>query len=65
MQRSRQDRGDYALRPSGLSHSASQAKPAAAIAGPSRGFISLTRNPALESPERFEPTVKGVDDVVI
>lgn len=31
----------------------------------SRSFISLTRNPALRSPERFEPTIKGENDVVI
>jgi hypothetical protein len=33
--------------------------------GPSRAFVALTRNPSLESPLRFEPTVKGCDDVVI
>lgn len=33
--------------------------------GPSLGFLRLTRNPALPSPERFEPTVKQPDDVVI
>jgi hypothetical protein len=33
--------------------------------GPSPEFVALTRNPSLESPTRFEPTVKGDDDVVI
>lgn len=33
--------------------------------GPSRAFLSLTRNPALESPTRFEPTRKAAGDVVI
>jgi hypothetical protein len=28
-------------------------------------FIRRGRNPSLESPTRFEPTVKGVNDVVI
>lgn len=39
----------------------------AAIAGPSRSFIELTRNPELAAnpPSRFEPTVKGANDVVI
>ena len=37
----------------------------AAIAGPSRSFVSLTRNPDLVPPARFEPTVKGANDVVI
>jgi hypothetical protein len=35
------------------------------IAGPSQAFVSLTRNPHLEPPLRFEPTVKGENDVVI
>lgn len=39
--------------------------PPAAIAGPSPAFVSLTRNPSLEPPARFEPTVKGDDGVVI
>lgn len=38
---------------------------ATAIKGPSVGFVSLTRNPKLVSPERFIPTVKGENDVVI
>lgn len=35
--------------------------------GPSRAFVSLTRNPDLAErpPVRFEPTVKGENDVVI
>jgi hypothetical protein len=39
----------------------------AAIAGPSRSFIELTRNIELaeQAPRRFEPTVKGANDVVI
>ncbi len=32
---------------------------------PSHGFLRLTRNPALASPKRFEPTVKRVGDIVI
>lgn len=28
-------------------------------------FVARTRNPDLPSPERFEPTVKGENDVVI
>jgi hypothetical protein len=38
-----------------------------AIAGPSRSFIELTRNIELaeQAPRRFEPTVKGANDVVI
>jgi hypothetical protein len=45
----------------------SQAKPAAAIARVfgSPEFIARDRNPALVSPTRFVPTVKGPDDVVI
>jgi hypothetical protein len=31
----------------------------------SHGFIALSRNPALQSPKRFEPTVKGENDVII
>lgn len=31
----------------------------------SRRFARRTRNPALPSPERFEPTVKRPEDVVI
>ena len=31
----------------------------------SLAFIKRTRNPALASPRRFEPTVKGPGDVVI
>jgi hypothetical protein len=31
----------------------------------SRRFISLTRNPALASPRRFEPTTKQPNDIVI
>ena len=31
----------------------------------SRGFIARGRNPDLPSPKRFEPTVKGENDVVI
>jgi len=31
----------------------------------SREFISLTRNPALAAPKKFEPTKKGEGDVVI
>jgi hypothetical protein len=39
----------------------------AAIAGPSRSFIELTRNIELaeQAPRRFEPTVKEAGDVVI
>jgi hypothetical protein len=35
--------------------------------GPSRSFIELTRNIELaeQAPRRFEPTVKGANDVVI
>jgi hypothetical protein len=55
-----------ALRPYGLSPYGSQAKPAAAIArGPSPRFLSLTRNPSLEPPLRFEPTRKAPGDVVL
>lgn len=36
-----------------------------AIAGPSPQFVSLTRNPTLASPARFEPTQKADGDVVI
>jgi hypothetical protein len=36
-----------------------------AIAGPSERFVKLTRDPDLPRPARFEPTVKGADDVVI
>jgi hypothetical protein len=36
-----------------------------AIAGPSERFVKLTRDPDLPRPARFEPTVKGSDDVVI
>jgi hypothetical protein len=62
-----EDLGDYALRPFGLSRCASQAKPAAAIAGPSRSFIELTRNIELaeQAPRRFEPTTKQPGDVVL
>lgn len=38
---------------------------AAAIVGPSPAFVALTRNPELESPRRFEPTVKRDGDVVL
>jgi hypothetical protein len=68
MTKPRPDLGDYALRPYGLSPvSRSQAKPAAAIAGPSRSFIELTRNIELaeQAPRRFEPTVKQPGDVVL
>lgn len=54
-----------ALSPSGLSRFASQAKPTPAIAGPSEKFISMTRNPKLAQPKRFEPTVKAEGDVVL
>jgi hypothetical protein len=37
----------------------------AAIAGPSQAFVSLTRNPHLEPPSRFEPTVKAEGDIVL
>ena len=37
----------------------------ATIAGPSRSFLSLTRNPDLVPPARFEPTVKAVGDIVL
>lgn len=33
--------------------------------GPSRRYLALTRNPALVSPTRFEPTRKRDGDVVI
>jgi hypothetical protein len=33
--------------------------------GPSMRFLSLTRNPQLRSPVRFEPTTKHAGDVVI
>jgi hypothetical protein len=36
-----------------------------AIAGPSESFVSLTRNPKLRSPVRFEPTPKNEGDVVL
>lgn len=32
---------------------------------PSLRFLSLTRNPGLESPSRFEPTKKESGDVII
>jgi hypothetical protein len=32
---------------------------------PSDKFVRLTRNPDLPSPQRFEPTVKHPDDVII
>lgn len=32
---------------------------------PSKTFIALTRNPSLEPPSRFEPTVKREGDVVL
>jgi hypothetical protein len=32
---------------------------------PSPSFIRITRNPALRSPVRFEPTTKRPEDVVI
>lgn len=32
---------------------------------PSAAFIRRTRNPALTSPERFEPTVKREGDIVL
>jgi hypothetical protein len=52
--------------PSGLSLvSQSQAKPPAAIAGPSPDFIRRSRNPDLPPPARFEPTPKQNGDVVI
>ena len=35
------------------------------IAGPSRSFVSLTRNPDLAPPRRFEPTVKQPGDLVL
>lgn len=35
------------------------------IAGPSPSFIARTRNPELEPPARFEPTLKREGDVVI
>lgn len=37
----------------------------AAIAGPSPDFIRRGRNPDLEPPSRFEPTVKRDGDVVL
>lgn len=36
-----------------------------AIAGPSERFVSLTRNPRLRPPVRFEPTPKKPGDVVL
>lgn len=33
--------------------------------GPSLRFLRLTRNPALRSPVRFEPTVKRDGDLVL
>jgi hypothetical protein len=33
--------------------------------GPSLSFLMRTRNPFLESPQRFEPTRKADGDVVI
>jgi hypothetical protein len=33
--------------------------------GPSLSFIMRTRNPFLESPERFEPTVKREGDIIL
>lgn len=35
------------------------------IAGPSERFVSLTRNPNLRPPVRFEPTIKKPGDVVL
>jgi hypothetical protein len=47
----------------------SKLRSAAAIASErtfgSPQFIRRSRNPSLESPTRFEPTVKGENDVVI
>jgi hypothetical protein len=31
----------------------------------SHGFVNLTRNTSLKSPTRFEPTIKGQNDVII
>jgi hypothetical protein len=36
-----------------------------AIAGPSENFVSLTRNPKLRPPVRFEPTPKKPGDIVL
>jgi hypothetical protein len=58
-------RSEAALTPYGLSRYASQAKPSAAIAGPSPDFIRRSRNPDLPPPARFEPTPKQNGDVVI
>lgn len=33
--------------------------------GPSHSFLSLTRNPSLEPPQRFEPTAKAEGDIVL
>jgi hypothetical protein len=33
--------------------------------GPSLAFVALTRNPHLEPPARFEPTVKRPGDLVL
>jgi hypothetical protein len=53
-----------ALRAESLFH-ASQAKPAATIAGPSPDFIRRGRNPDLEPPAKFVPTVKRAGDIVL
>lgn len=69
MQRSRQALGDAVPAPATREPSpVSRSRPSRVsvrIAGPSESFIRRSRNPDLESPWRFVPTVKGVDDVVI
>jgi hypothetical protein len=43
----------------------SQAEPPAAIAGPSRAFVALTRNPDMEPPARFVRTIKQPGDIIL
>lgn len=58
--------GDYALSPSGSGQSAlSRSCRSTAAIAPSHRFVSLTRNPSLEPPSRFEPTVKAEGDIVL
>jgi hypothetical protein len=58
-------RGRSGAVPSEPLYGVSGLRPPAAIAGPSKDFVSLTRNPDLEPPARFEPTPKQPGDVVL